>query len=200
MKTSSVALLASLFSYTYAQAASGPTVTLKMTPCISNDTELLEVGPIPLDKLFVQLLETVCGLELITASGIDINDISCQAYRDDAGTQLGSALFTKAEPALIATNPVQERSILCKSKNGGVSSTTARTNATTVITSTVTPVSSGTSLPTSGGNSTVLSVTGGPTATSSGAGATGTSDVPASAGKVGLSAGAVALGFAVWLL
>jgi hypothetical protein len=53
-------------------------------------------------------------MRIVSASpGIDINTIQCQAFKDVVGTQPGSALFTYAQPALIATNPVQEKAVRC---------------------------------------------------------------------------------------
>lgn len=110
MKTTSFATAATLLS-----AASAATVTLETTPCIDLSYQLEQLtiemnlsGPVARD------LNTVCGLRIVSASeGVDINSISCQAFRDVVGTQPGSAIFTYAEPAHIATNPVQEKAIWC---------------------------------------------------------------------------------------
>ena len=42
-----------------------------------------------------------------------LNGVTCQAYRDAAGTEIGSAPFTSLAPALIATNPVTIGSVFC---------------------------------------------------------------------------------------
>ncbi|OAL07590.1 hypothetical protein IQ06DRAFT_289292 [Phaeosphaeriaceae sp. SRC1lsM3a] len=110
MKTTSFATAATLLSASYAA-----TVTLETTPCLdpSYGLEQLTIemnlsGPVARD------LNHVCGLRIISASeGVDINSISCQAFKDVVGTQPGSAVFTYAEPARIATNPVQEKGVWC---------------------------------------------------------------------------------------
>jgi hypothetical protein len=62
-------------------------------------------------------MPSVCGLEIVSASDdIDVKAITCQAFKDAEGTEPGSAPFTQESPALIATNPVQEASILCEVK------------------------------------------------------------------------------------
>ncbi|KAI9686888.1 MAG: hypothetical protein M1822_002641 [Bathelium mastoideum] len=50
-----------------------------------------------------------------SASNIDVNSVECRAYKDAAGVVPGSAPFTKANPAELATpnNPVEVGSVLC---------------------------------------------------------------------------------------
>lgn len=47
----------------------------------------------------------------------NVEDIVCQRYKDQYGVQFGSAEFTKGQPALIATNPVEFGWVLCYHKN-----------------------------------------------------------------------------------
>jgi hypothetical protein len=47
------------------------------------------------------------------ATAPDVNKITCQMYKDQYGIQPGSAEFTKAKEALIATNAVQFGWVLC---------------------------------------------------------------------------------------
>ncbi|KAF2270487.1 hypothetical protein CC78DRAFT_528246 [Lojkania enalia] len=153
-----------------AAVASAATVTLKETACISPSGELEEFT-IEVDKLVVKELESVCGLELLSADGVDVNSLTCLAYKDIEGTEVGSAPFTKSSPALISTNPVQENSIRCNSSTNANTTTTALNNGTVItsVTFVTLPsatggtVLSGTGLPTTGGNTTVPTVTGGPT-------------------------------------
>ncbi|OAL55840.1 hypothetical protein IQ07DRAFT_595495 [Pyrenochaeta sp. DS3sAY3a] len=110
MKSFTLAAASTLLATTYAS-----TVTLSTTPCLDLtipteqfSIELNTANPVVKD------LPSVCGLRILSASAdIDVRTISCQAFRDAEGTQPGSAVFTYDEPALIATNPVQEKAILC---------------------------------------------------------------------------------------
>ncbi|KAF2196691.1 hypothetical protein GQ43DRAFT_484739 [Delitschia confertaspora ATCC 74209] len=113
-----IAALLSLFSSVLAA-----TVTLKETVCIQSNTEL-ETFTIPVNELAVKELKSVCGLQILSADGVDVSTLVCRAYKDAAGTQPGSAQFTFDTPALISTNPVQEASIKCDNtgtSNGTVS-------------------------------------------------------------------------------
>ncbi|KAF1840042.1 uncharacterized protein K460DRAFT_372021 [Cucurbitaria berberidis CBS 394.84] len=91
------------------------TVTLETTKCISANTPLLKFDiEIGTSKPVAKDLPSVCGLRIVSASNaIDVKTIQCQAFRDTEGAQPGSAVFTFDEPALIATNPIQEKSIIC---------------------------------------------------------------------------------------
>ncbi|KAH7086808.1 hypothetical protein FB567DRAFT_549254 [Paraphoma chrysanthemicola] len=110
MKTSTLTTAATLLSTTYAA-----TVTISTTPCLDPhiplQQETIEMnlsGPVARD------FPAVCGMKILSASpGIDINTIHCQAFKDVVGTQPGSAIFTYAHPASIATNPVQEMAVRC---------------------------------------------------------------------------------------
>ncbi|KAF2252971.1 hypothetical protein BU26DRAFT_515365 [Trematosphaeria pertusa] len=179
------AAAAALFSTAYSA-----TVTLQETPCIQNNTNL-ETFEIELGKLVVKDLPSVCGLKLLSATDADINAIKCQAYKDAAGTQKGSAEFTFASPALISTNPVQEGSILCTTGDIGEASTLA------VVTATATGTGGGSS-PT-GANATVSTGAPGsqPTGSATGPGAP---DETGAAGAIGVSIGAVVGAFAMLML
>ncbi|KAJ4372281.1 hypothetical protein N0V83_004055 [Neocucurbitaria cava] len=111
MKTAATFLAATaLASTSYAS-----TVRLETTKCLNANIPLeqfdIEIGtsaPVAKD------LPAVCGLRILSASdSIDVTTIQCQAFRDTEGTQPGSAVFTYASFANIATNPIQEKSILC---------------------------------------------------------------------------------------
>lgn len=132
MKSFTLAATSTLLASTYAS-----TVTLSTTPCLDLtipteqfSIELDTANPVAKD------LPTVCGLRILSASAnVDVRTISCQAFRDTAGTQPGSAVFTYDEPALIATNPVQEKAILCttvslKRRQNEENSTVASTTQT----------------------------------------------------------------------
>ncbi|KAM0428190.1 hypothetical protein ACHAPT_007091 [Fusarium lateritium] len=43
----------------------------------------------------------------------DINDVTCQMYKDEGGLDPGSAEFTINKPALLSTNTVQFGWVLC---------------------------------------------------------------------------------------
>lgn len=130
MKTASFATAAALLSTSYAA-----TVVLETTQCFASNVPLQHVeielntsGPVATGKsslwslirhrLIEVDLQQVCGLRIVE-SDVDVNAISCQAFKDVAGTQPGSAVFTYAQPASIATNPVQENAILCTYPTGG---------------------------------------------------------------------------------
>ncbi|KAF2733221.1 hypothetical protein EJ04DRAFT_275409 [Polyplosphaeria fusca] len=208
-----------------ASTATAATVTLRETPCLQA-TELEEFT-IETDKLVVKgtlpppssspssppspltlptELKSVCGLSILSASGISPSSLVCQAYKDAAGTQLGSARFTQAEPALISTNPVQEGSIRCDSN----STTIGQGNGTTVTSVTLvtlplstgtavsSAVSSGSAVPTGANSTTAVSATGTPTQP---AAPTGATDTPGAAARVGgASFVVVAAGLAAMLL
>lgn len=110
MKTTFAATAAFLSATSYAS-----TVTLQTTKCPSSSAPI-EQFKIELNtqEAVPKFLSSVCGLEIISASSdFYLKDIQCQAFKDAEGTVPGSAIFTYDEPANIATNPVQEQSILC---------------------------------------------------------------------------------------
>lgn len=43
----------------------------------------------------------------------NVEDVVCQRYQDKYGVQLGSTEFSKGQPALVSTNPVDFGYILC---------------------------------------------------------------------------------------
>ncbi|KAF2467500.1 uncharacterized protein BDR25DRAFT_395261 [Lindgomyces ingoldianus] len=181
----------------FSSAVHGATVTLKETACITRTQ--LEEFTIEVDKLVVKQLDTVCGLQIISADGVDVNSLSCLAYKDAEGTDRGSAVFTFATPALISTNPVQEGSIRCNSTGGPENKANSSTTMSTLSTAVA---STGTALPISTGNVTVPTGTRTPTP-SSGPSATGSSSPAQSTGAaahVGLSVGAAVGAFAVFFL
>ena len=99
----------------FASSSYAATVTLETTKCLNDNTPLeqfnIEIGT---SKPVAKDLPTVCGLRILSASdGIDVTTVQCQAFRDTEGTVPGSALFTFDKAASIATNPIQEKSILC---------------------------------------------------------------------------------------
>ena len=181
-------------------------VHIKTTACLDPSIKPVELdvtigstAPMPVD------LASVCGLQILSATpDIDVNTVQCQAFRDAQGTQVGSALFTYANPASIATNPVVEKGILCTTNlKGGAGAN----NTSSVSAPAPAPASSGSpstlaTMPSSlssaapaSGNSTTPSKTGAPTmtqilsATSTGA-----------AGTVAISAGMLAAAFAATFL
>lgn len=143
--TSFAAALALLAPTTYAA-----TVTLETTQCLQPIA--LEKFDIEIGTLVVKELASVCGLK-INSSSVDVNSLACRAYRDAAGQQPGSAVFTFSNPALIGTNPRQIASIRCD-----VNGTTVINNGTTTVVSVPSP------LPTNGGRN-ATSVTRNPTRT-----------------------------------
>ncbi|KAF2281332.1 uncharacterized protein EI97DRAFT_497951 [Westerdykella ornata] len=139
------AALAALASTSHAA-----TVTLQETPCLQ-PTELktytVEVG-----KLVVVDMPSICGLKLVSTSdpaSAPLEAITCQLFKDAAGQVPGSAKFTFASPALIATNPVQEGSIRCDVGAAPASSSTGETQSVTTVVSPVT--ATGTGMPVGGG-------------------------------------------------
>ncbi|KAF2705095.1 hypothetical protein K504DRAFT_460865 [Pleomassaria siparia CBS 279.74] len=194
-----IAALAAFLSSTTTSAA---TVTLQETACLQNNTELQEVT-VNVNELVSINLDTVCGLKLTTATDIDINTIVCQAYKDQDGKVKGSAEFTFANPALIATNPVQEGSVLCKSSSNTpqARNTTLPVVTTEVFTTLTSSASAGTGSPTGKGNGTVPTVTGGPSSATSTRSATGTAAPSSGASTVaGMGIGVAGLAFAAFLL
>jgi hypothetical protein len=72
-------------------------------------------------------MHSVCGLEIVSTQGVDVHRVSCQAFKDAAGTQPGSARFTFGNSANIATNPVQEKAIFCQIDHSPVTVTIKET-------------------------------------------------------------------------
>lgn len=188
-----LAAAAALLSTSYAA-----TVKIEETPCIQNNTEL-KTFEVEIGKLVVGKLESVCGLKLVSATDADLAAIECQAFKDAEGKDPGSAKFTAAKPALIATNPVQEGSILCTIGGGSSNDTTT---VTTLITA---KPSAGTGSPAPTGGNSTISATNSPTQPSSPSNTAsntspGTPQESGSAGQVGLSIGALAVGVAALVL
>ncbi len=103
-----------------------PTVQIESTPCIQPDNSPAQQYTVPLsvasNRTIVQAFNNICGLKITSASSdVDVNSIQCQAFKDQSGEQPGSAVFTYANPALIATNPVEEQSIRCTIGSGSSS-------------------------------------------------------------------------------
>ncbi|KAF1946216.1 hypothetical protein EJ02DRAFT_450663 [Clathrospora elynae] len=129
----------------FLSTASAATVSLTTTPCLDHS--------IPTSQFTIDLntanavswnLPQVCGLRILSASsGVDITTITCQAFHDAVGTQPDFALFTYANPALIAENPVQELAVWCNTTTvfGGVRRQVDQGNGTTALTSTSTSTS-----------------------------------------------------------
>ncbi|KAF2235497.1 hypothetical protein EV356DRAFT_566382 [Viridothelium virens] len=74
--------------------------------------------PAPLQLYTLTNVDNTSAYEIIfdgSSSNIDINTVECQAYKDADGTQIGSAPFTLASPAELATpnNPVEVGSVVC---------------------------------------------------------------------------------------
>lgn len=123
-----------------------------------------------------------------------MKSVKCQAFADAEGTQKGSAEFTIDDPALIATNPVQEGSIQCSAGDGEGDSEGSTTLGT--VTASATGTGSGSS-PTGNATVTVSQTPTQPGQTGQPSG----SDAPGAAGTVGMSMGALAAaGFAALLL
>lgn len=158
--TTIVALLAS--------TTCAATVTIETTQCLQ--AHPLEKFEIELGKVVAKELPAVCGLK-ITSASVDVRSISCRAFKDTAGQDPGSAIFTFATPALIGTNPRQIKSIRCdvvggtgpnnenttatnapnpSATNGGFSSRNSTISVPTLSTRlpTGTPTGAQTSLPT----------------------------------------------------
>ena len=121
--------------------------------------------------------------------------VMCQAFKDAEGKVDGSATFTKAKPAMIATNPVQEGSIQC-SLFGDNSDPSQTTLSTTGVAPTGTPTGTGygTAPQPTGGNSTS------PGGAAPSPSPTGPLENTNAAGRLGLSLGALALGVAAFML
>lgn len=138
-------------------------VTLATTKCLDTsypygtpfDITMNLSGPVARDDL-----KQICGLRIISASeNIDINTITCRAYRDVVGTQPGSAEFTFAHEAKIGTNPRVIKAIACKypaqvvrRQNNG----TVMASSSSVVSTITLPVSSDT-LTSSAGPATITS-------------------------------------------
>jgi hypothetical protein len=126
---------------------------------------------------------------------------------DAAGTRKGSAEFTFAVSAQIATNPVQEGAIRCNSTGaaaGGVGSGTGKKTGINADPAAPTGTGASSLMPSSTSNGTI-SLTGPsrtPTASDSGSPTTPSTKPSGAAGQVGAGVGAVVagMGFAVLLL
>ncbi|KAF2874927.1 hypothetical protein BDV95DRAFT_303188 [Massariosphaeria phaeospora] len=208
MKT---AIIASLAVILPAASAIGtpPMATLRSTECPggSSDTEynvainnLTVIGNhnalLPYHDLYtnVQLdAQSICGLELTDYSSmgttLDINLVSCQAYRDKEGKEKGSASFGAKNPALISTTPVQINAVRCVAGDPRLPPVTSTGVASPAGTG---AVANGTAAPTpapTGGNSTGPGVPGNPGVVPGSPGATGAPGTGNAAMRLGMSAG-----------
>lgn len=155
------------------------TVKLEQTACISANSTVAPFS-VEVDKLTALELTSVCGLKIVSADGVDVKSVKCQAYKDAEGKQKGSKEFTSDSPALISTNPVQEAAILCIG-SGAIPSAQPSTFA---VVSTSAPVPTGGSSPS--GNGTVPTAPSSPTSTPS-----KTPDNKGAASTLGMSFGAL---------
>jgi hypothetical protein len=81
-----------------------------------NGVPVSEPSPVQMNKLAVTPDLTAYEIHFDgSSSNVDINKVECRAYKDAAGVVPGSAPFTLASPALLATpnNPVVVGSVLC---------------------------------------------------------------------------------------
>jgi hypothetical protein len=108
MKGFTFATIAALAATSFAA-----TVKIQQTECIQANSTSLASFDVEVDKLTALDLPSVCGLKIVSADGVDVKTIKCQAYKDAEGKEKGSAEFTSDKPALIGTNPRQEAAILC---------------------------------------------------------------------------------------
>ncbi|KAL1603895.1 hypothetical protein SLS60_005487 [Paraconiothyrium brasiliense] len=178
MKGFTFATVAALAATTFAA-----TVKLEQTACAQQNATSLSQFDVEVDKLVAISLPSVCGLKIVSADGVDKSKVTCQAYIDAEGKNKGSKEFTADKPALIATNPVQEGSILCVSE-GAVPSAQPTTFA---VVSTSASLAAPTGGATPSGNSTTN-----PTSPSQpSASSTNPADQPGSASTVGMSFGAL---------
>jgi len=177
MKAFTFATVAALASTSLAA-----TVSISETPCLQNTT--LSTFDVEIGSLYVQDFPSVCGFKINSADGADVASVKCQAYKDAEGTEKGSAEFTADKPALIATNPVQEGSILC------VTDALPSGGATTFSKITAAPTATGGASPTSG-NGTAPGNTASPTQPTNPSGSGSPSGVPGTANTIGMSFGAL---------
>lgn len=166
------------------------TVKLEQTPCIQANATSLNSFDVEVDKLTVVELPSVCGLKIVSVDGADAKSIKCKAYTDKEGKEPGSDEFTQEVPALIATNPVQEGSILCVSGDNAIPSSGPAPTTFAVI-STSAPVAAPTgSTPSGGKNSTTPHSPNSPSSPTSTP--SGTPNQPGAASTIGMSFGALA--------
>lgn len=123
------------FTLTNLALASASTVTLTTTPCLDSSISIQQVSIDINTAAPVRLnLASICGLQVLSASSdVDMNSITCQAFKDAKGTQSGSEVFSYAEPALIATNPVPEESVWVSEGSVWCNGTATKTAAPTVF-------------------------------------------------------------------
>ncbi|KAF1959148.1 hypothetical protein CC80DRAFT_502215 [Byssothecium circinans] len=182
-------LIAATALFSTAFAAS---VKLEQTKCLQPTK--LESFDVTLGNLVVKNLNSTCGLKLVSADGADLAAVQCQAYKDAAGQEKGSAQFNQSTPALISTNPVQIGSIKCAAGSVPGPNSAVPTITATSAGSTLVPSASPTGNATApSGNGTNPSATNSPPRPS-------TSTPGSGAERLGLSLGVVAAGLAVFML
>lgn len=178
MKGFTFATVAALAATTFAA-----TVKLEQTPCIQANATALSQFDVDADKLTVVSLPSVCGLKIVSADGVDVKNVKCQAYIDTEGKNKGSKQFTFDDPAEIATNPVHEGSILCIS-SGDVP--TAQPTTFAAVTTSASLVA-----PTGGATPTGNSTSGKPSSPSPSASSTNAPGQPGAASTLTMSLGAL---------
>lgn len=178
MKGFTFATVAALAATTFAA-----TVKLEQTACVQANATSLSQFDVEVDKLSVVNLDSVCGLKLVSADGADVKDIKCQAYKDAEGKDKGSKEFTFDEPAKIATNPVQEKAILCV---GSGDVPTAQPTTFAAVTT-----SASLAAPTGGATPTGNSTSGRPSSPSPSPSSTDPTGQPGSASTISMSLGAL---------
>lgn len=190
MKGFTFAAVAALAATSYAA-----TVKIEQTACIQQNATSLASFDVEVDKLTAVELPSVCGLKIVSADGVDVKSVKCKAYKDAEGTQPGSAEFTSDKPALIATNPVQEGSILCVGGSGAIPTTGAAPTTFAVVSTSAPGAAAPTGATPSGGNNSTNPTS--PSSPSTPTPSAGT--LPGSASTIGMSFGALA-GAAVAML
>ncbi|KAK7191805.1 hypothetical protein PSPO01_02254 [Paraphaeosphaeria sporulosa] len=178
MKGFTFATVAALAATTFAA-----TVKLEQTACIQANATSLSQFDVEVDKLTVVNLDSVCGLKLVSADGADVKAIKCQAYIDAEGKNKGSKEFTFDDPAEIATNPVQEKAILCV--GSGAVPTAQPTTFAAVTTS------AALAAPTGGASTTGNSTSGKPSSPSPSPSSTNSPGNEGAASTLGMSLGAL---------
>ncbi|KAF1990073.1 hypothetical protein K402DRAFT_418158 [Aulographum hederae CBS 113979] len=106
------------------------------------------------------------GMKVLSAHGVPLDSVSCIAFKDKNGQELGSAVFTANITANIATNPVSIGSIRCTGRTSNNSTSTFTKSFATGTAGTGT--GTGTILPTNSMNSTGTGISFTPTATPTG--------------------------------
>ncbi|KAH7408379.1 hypothetical protein DE146DRAFT_752511 [Phaeosphaeria sp. MPI-PUGE-AT-0046c] len=127
-------LLASASLFALASAQGGPpSVVVNTTPCGGSNTSpqtftvvVNTVGVVKIDA------KAICGLSITSSTPLPLSSITCQAFKDADGKDVGSALFTATNPARISTNPVEIKGIWCRNpeySGPGANTTTTASGA-----------------------------------------------------------------------